>query len=137
MMTKASDKKITVFYDGLCHLCSREINHYKKMRGCENINFTDITSAEFDAKVEKLDPFAIHQTLHARDRDGKVKTGVDVFILIWSELPALKFLVPIAKTKPIYYVMTLFYSVFAKIRPMLPRKSCEDSPYCEVPPAAK
>lgn len=137
METKAENKKLTIFYDGLCHLCSREINHYKKMRGSENIIFTDITSADFDAQLENLDPFAIHQSLHARDINGNIKTGVDVFIAIWKELPALKFLVPIAQTKPIHYMMTLFYAVFAKIRPLLPRKSCEASPYCEIPPVLK
>lgn len=126
-------KNISVYYDGLCHLCSREINHYKKMRGSEFIDFVDITQPSFQAQKCGLDPIKVHQSLHIRDRSGAFQTGVDAFICIWQELPALRFLAPIARTKPVYFVLKIVYSIFAKVRPWLPRKSCETSPYCEAP----
>jgi len=128
------NKNIAVFYDGLCHLCSREINHYKKMRGSENIDFVDITNPSFRAETVGLDPVEVHKSLHVLNRSGKIQTGVDAFICIWSELAALRFLVPIAKTAPIRFVLSCFYFIFAKIRPYLPRKSCESSPYCDIHP---
>lgn len=131
---KKSFKRISVYYDGLCHLCSREINHYQKMTGAEQINFIDITTSAFDAKVERLDPVQIHKTMHVKDEAGKVHTGVDAFICIWKNLPTLQFLVPIAKFPPMRLLLDLFYFIFAKIRPLLPRKSCETSPYCETKP---
>jgi predicted DCC family thiol-disulfide oxidoreductase YuxK len=125
-------EKLNVYFDGLCHLCSREINHYRSMKGAENINFIDITSPNFDATQEGLDPIEIHKNMHVRDRQGRLHLGVDAFIWIWNELPALRFLVPIARVAPIHLVLKICYSVFAKVRPLLPRKSCEDSPYCET-----
>jgi len=126
-------EKLTVYYDGLCHLCSREINHYRTMKGAENIYFVDITSPEFHADQEGLDPIQIHKTMHVRDRQGQLHLGVNAFIWIWNELSVLKFLVPIARTGPVHLVLESAYSVFAKVRPFLPRKSCETSPYCETP----
>lgn len=128
------DKKKTIYFDGLCHLCSREINHYRGMRGSENLEFVDITSATFDAHKEGLDPRAVHKTMHLRNRDGRISTGVNAFISIWEELPALRFLVPIARFAPSHFILSGFYSLFAKVRPLLPRKSCDASPYCETPP---
>lgn len=51
----SSNQRTTVYYDGLCLLCSREITHYKKMKGSENINFIDITEPSFIARNQDLD----------------------------------------------------------------------------------
>lgn len=86
MSQDKSQTKVTIYYDGLCHLWSAEIAHYKKMRGSENIHFFDITSIDFDAKKEELDPLKVHQTIHAKDQDGNIHLGID----------ALKFIPPLA-----------------------------------------
>ncbi len=125
-------KNLNVYYDGLCHLCSREINHYKGMKGSEKINFIDITTSAFDAATEGLDPAEIHKTMHVRNKFGHIHVGIDAFIAIWEELPALRFLAPMARVRPVHLVLRSFYAIFAKVRPLLPRKSCESSPYCEV-----
>lgn len=124
---------VTVYFDGLCRLCSREIDHYRRMRGAENLRFVDITDPRFDARAEGVDPQRVHQVMHVRDRDGQLRTGVDAFICIWGELPAMRHLVPIAQWRPASWALKGVYSVFAKVRPLLPRKSCEDSPYCANP----
>lgn len=123
--------QVTVYYDGLCRLCSREINHYRGMRGAEALRFIDITSPDFDAPREGVDPVEVHKTMHVRDASGRLHLGVDAFICIWDQLPSLRFLVPVARTVPIHWVLRGFYAVFASVRPWLPRKSCESSPYCE------
>ncbi len=121
-----------VYYDGLCRLCSAEINHYKSMRGASKISFVDITGFEFDAKKEQLDPQKIHQEMHAKDMNGNLLIGVDAFILIWSQLPALAWLGKLAKIKFFNLILQGAYSGFVKIRPYLPRKSCEESPFCGI-----
>lgn len=124
--------QIKVYYDGLCVVCSSEINHYKKMKGSENIAFIDITSSAFRADLEDLDPKKIHNELHAKDADGKVYVGVDAFILIWASIEKLKWLSTAAQKKIFNKFLQFNYSLFVKIRPYLPRRSCEESPYCEV-----
>lgn len=124
--------RVQVYYDGLCHLCSREINHYRKMRGAENLEMIDITGPGFKAEKEGVDPREVHRSLHVRDREGRLHTGVDAFLCIWQELPAMK---PVRSLVALPILRPLFdglYSGFARVRPLLPRKACESSPYCEV-----
>lgn len=132
MSQESSLLKSKVFYDGLCRVCSAEISTYKKMKGADQIDFIDITSQDFDSKKENLDPFLVHKELHAKDEYGKVYVGVETFILIWTKLPSLNWLARLARQKWFNSFLRLNYSAFVKIRPYLPRKSCEASPYCEI-----
>lgn len=127
-----SETKVKVYYDGLCILCSSEINHYKKMKGSDNIQFVDITTTEFNPQTENLDPFKVHKELHSKDLEGRIFVGVDTFILIWSKIDKLKWLSKLAQKAPIKKTLELNYKLFVKIRPYLPRRACEDSPYCEI-----
>lgn len=130
---KNNNFEVSLFYDGLCHLCSREINHYKKLKGSEKINFVDITLANFDAKAEGLDPVAVNKYLHVKTKDGKIVTGVASFLEVWKQLPAYTWLAKLVSFMPIRKVADLGYMIFAEIRPLLPKKeSCETSPYCET-----
>lgn len=131
----ASPKKIEVFYDGLCVVCSAEIEHYKKLKGSENISFVDIANPEFDPAKENLDPHKINVELHARDAQGQLHIGVDAFILIWSQLEKLQWLHRIATKNSVKKFLQFNYQVFVKVRPFLPRKSCETSPYCDLGPS--
>lgn len=130
---KTSDK-ITLYYDGLCRLCSREISHYQKCAGSQSINFVDITTPGFSAEAHALDPYLVNKYLHVRKRDGSVVTGLDSFLAIWNELPRYRFLVSIASTWPLAPFLRLGYRIFAELRPLLPKKkqNCETSPFCEL-----
>jgi predicted DCC family thiol-disulfide oxidoreductase YuxK len=126
---------LTVYYDGLCLLCSTEIDHYKKQSGSEKINFVDITSAHFDAVKENLDPYAVHKILHSRKNSGQLLVKLDAFRAIWEILPKYKWLYRLSEKKVIRKLMDLGYSIFSYLRPFLPKKknsSCESSPYCSI-----
>ncbi len=131
-MTSQQQNSVKVFYDGLCRVCSAEINTYKKMNGSHSIHFIDITSPEFDAQVYHLDPFKIHKEIHGFTSDGKLTVGVDTFILIWDSIPRLQWLGHLARKKTVRALLDQFYKGFVIVRPYLPRKSCEASPYCEI-----
>lgn len=125
-----SENRTTVYYDGLCYLCSFEISHYQKMKGAESLRFVDITGPDFSAAQEQVDPFKIHESLHVRDVEGVLHTGVDAFIEIWKSLPGCQFMARAAQKSLVKGVLSAGYFVFAKVRPHLPRRSCENSPYC-------
>lgn len=131
-----SEQKLKVYYDGLCRLCSREIDHYRKQIGADRIQFIDICRPDFDATKEGLDPFEVHKVMHVRRPDGSLATRVQAFIEIWQVLPKYQFLAKLAKKSPARQSLEVGYSIFAKLRPWLPRRksqlNCEDSPYCEV-----
>ena len=124
---------VKVYYDGLCHLCSREIEHYRRQGGSESLQFVDITSSDFDALREGLDPYRVHREMHVRAQDGSLKTGIDAFIEIWEHLPRYRWAAGAARRKLLKTVLDLLYRAFARLRPLLPRKKdlCGDSPYCK------
>lgn len=123
-----------IYYDGLCKVCSAEIEHYKKQTGAHRFVFVDITHGSFDAKKAGLDPFQVHKVMHVRSPDGNIHTKVDAFRAIWKELPKYQWLYKLSGVTPIRKSMDLGYIAFSKIRPYLPRKSadCSQSPYCEL-----
>lgn len=102
------------------------------MKGAENIKFIDITRFDFDAKKEGLDPYLVHKELHAKDEHGRVFVGVETFILIWSKLDKLKWLSRLAQKAFVKSALEFNYKLFVKVRPYLPRKACEESPYCQT-----
>ena len=128
--------QLTVYYDELCVLCSKEIHHYQKLSGSENIRFVDITAPNFDAVREAVDPYNVHKNMHAKTNDGQLLTKINAFIAIWEILPKYHWLAKISKNYFIKKTMDAGYVVFAEIRPYLPKKqrqnNCSDSPYCET-----
>ena len=118
--------KTTVYFDGLCHLCSREIDHYRTMKGADALDFKDITATGFDAVKEGLNPKDIHRVMHVRAANGELRTGVEAFVEIWSNLDKMRWIVPWARRFPLKQVLNMGYVAFAKVRPLLPRKACAD-----------
>lgn len=130
-----TQNRIQVYFDGLCHLCSREIDHYRKLKGSEQIEFVDITAPDFDPRKSGLDPVRVHREMHVRKSDGSLAIGVDAFIAIWDTLPRYQFAARLARNRIPHALLTAGYKVFARVRPYLPRKKsdCNNSPYCEMP----
>ncbi len=81
---------IKVFYDGKCGLCSKEINHYRKIAPENIFEWIDITQSTKILKQENLDLEDTLRLLHAKDDDGKLHIGTDAFILIWRQLKAME-----------------------------------------------
>lgn len=129
--------KTTVYYDGLCAVCSREIDHYRRSRGADQIDFVDICGVGFDPSAHGLDPFGVHKVMHVKRRDGSLATRVDAFIAIWETLPGYTWLARWARAPFIRPILELGYDLFVFIRPWLPRRKataaqCDTSPYCDI-----
>ena len=107
---------ITVYYDGKCGLCSKEINHYKKIADNSKFNWVDITvdDAEFKKCGFKLTEGL--KFLHAKDGKGNFYKGVDAFILIWKNIKYWKILGHFAALPIIKNIADFLYSAFAKRR---------------------
>lgn len=127
-------EKTTVLFDGACHLCSREIEHYRRLDRAARLQLIDIAAPHFDAAAHGMDPAAVHKHLHVRRIDGSWAIGVDAFIAIWETLPRYRWAARWAARAPVKAVLRLGYAGFAKVRPYLPRRlryTCEDGA-CEV-----
>ena len=126
-------EKVAVFYDGACHLCSREIEHYRKKDTREAFSFVDISLPSFQAVELGLDPIQVQKVMHVRAPSGELKTGVDAFIEIWNHLPGFEPLARLATKAYVRPFLDLGYHAFARIRPFLPKKKAHcDSGTCHV-----
>jgi predicted DCC family thiol-disulfide oxidoreductase YuxK len=122
-----------IYYDGLCIVCSTEINHYRGLPGAEKFEFIDITKPDFQPELHGIDPFLAHKKMHVRDTNGILHQGVDAFRAIWFEIPKYNFLYQLSKGYLARTLLEIGYKFFVVIRPHLPRKKsdCSESPYCE------
>ena len=107
---------ITVFYDGKCGLCRREIAHYKRIAPAGIFSWIDIT---VDKKA--LEKIGIRyadglKLLHATDANGTVHAGVDVFLLIWKNIPRWRIVATLVGSPVIRPLANHTYRMFAAWR---------------------
>jgi len=121
---------LTVFFDGLCPLCSREIAHYRRRVTADSVEFVDIAGPKFDAVTLGLDPVQVHRHIHAKV-DGKLITGVDAFRALWGVIPGFRWLHWITGLPGVYSASKVLYAIFAWLRPLLPKRkrSCAGGQY--------
>jgi len=107
---------ISVFYDGKCSLCSREIKFYKKIAPKDLLHWVDVTTSENELKLSNIKLVDALMYLHAKDSRGKFHIGIDAFILIWSQLNYFKYLNFIVSLPLVYQLASFTYDKFAKYR---------------------
>ncbi len=107
---------ITVFYDGKCGLCSKEINHYRDIAEDGVFDWQDITQSTAALHKEGISLSQGLKLLHAKDEHGNLYVGIDAFILIWKQLKRWKILALIATIPIINSILKFAYKHFANWR---------------------
>lgn len=113
--------KPTVFYDGACPLCSREIKHYQRLRGAERIKWIDASKDSESLDQVGLSKDRAMARFHVLDTDGQWKTGAYGFAEMWSHLPAYRWLGVGTQKLGLLPLMDMAYERFARWRL---RKTC-------------
>lgn len=91
---------ITVFFDGACPLCRREIAHYRRRDLAGRLTFLDIAEDPgplSELGISQADALA---ALHVRDQDGRIFAGVAGFLAIWDALPRWRLLAATVRRVP-------------------------------------
>ena len=106
----------TIYYDGKCGLCSREIRYYQTIAPQGRFIWHDIAHdpaplAAFDVSQE-----AALRRLHAHDAHGRLHVGVDAFALIWRYLPRWRLASFLIRLPVIYQIASFAYRRFADYR---------------------
>ncbi len=121
---------LTVFYDGGCPVCSREIDRYRRISSVDKLIYVDISDPGFDPQRygRTLEEFMAE--MHAMDADGRFYRGVDAFRALWQGLPVSLYaeLGEVLGLPGIHLLARIGYRVFARLRRFLPRlgKSCDE-----------
>ena len=106
----------TVFFDGACPVCSKEIAAYQKMSGGNTIDWVDASTCDSTLLGEGLERTDAMQRLHVRDSNGKLISGAAAFIEIWKKLPAFAWLAPLLSLRPVLAVLEFSYRIFLVVR---------------------
>lgn len=115
-----TDTRPTVFFDGSCPLCRREIGFYQRQRGADAIEWQDVSSLQGDACVAPgLDCVSAMKRFHVRSPSGQIRSGASAFAELWTWLPAFAWAGRLARLPGILHVLELAYRAFLPLRPRL------------------
>ncbi len=107
---------ITVFYDGKCGLCSKEINHYREIAPSGVFDWQDITESATALEQEGVSLADGLRRLHALDATGQLHVGVDAFILLWRQLDRWRMLAAVVALPGVRQIANAVYNAFANWR---------------------
>lgn len=107
---------ITVFYDGICGLCSREIAYYRRIAPDGVFQWVDITADATPLTALGISYAKGLEQLHSVDSKGRLNVGVDTFLLIWRHLSGWKVLAAIVGFPALKPIVVYAYKAFAKWR---------------------
>ena len=116
-----ADYPLTVFYDGACPICAREMALMKRLDRTQRLTLLDFSLAGFAAPAD-LAVTDLSAVIHAQWADGTVITGVEVFRAIWEAI-GLGFLSRLSRLPLVAPLMVTAYGWFARNRLWLTGRS--------------
>ena len=84
--------QLTVYYDGACPLCRREIALYQSAEGADRLAFVDVACAPAEGPATDLDRDSALKRFHVRDSEGRLVSGAAAFGAMWLALPRWRWL---------------------------------------------
>ncbi len=111
-------EKTTIFYDGACSLCRKEISLLRKWDKRERIEFLDISPPDAAAfcPLPQGDMLA---RFHVRRGDGVIIDGAEAFTHAYAQIPGLSWVGAIGRFRPSRWLLNVAYAGFLKIRPSI------------------
>ena len=110
--------RLTVWYDGACPLCIREIALMRKLGRRDAITFVDIARPMASCPIDRqlmLDRF------HASE-DGRLLSGAAAFAAMWRAIPVLRPIGLLARLPGALALFEALYQGFLKIRPHIQKR---------------
>lgn len=115
-----ADPRMTVFYDGACPLCRREIAFYRRLDRAQRVHWHDVAQAA--ACPDGLCQSDLLARFHVRTAAGRMESGARAFAALWQELPApWPMFGRIAQWPGIAWLLEYAYRLFLKVRPLMRR----------------
>jgi predicted DCC family thiol-disulfide oxidoreductase YuxK len=129
---------LTLYFDGECPLCAREIKLLKAHAVETRLQFIDLSSADFDAQALGFTLEHMQSSLHARFADGRWVTGLDATLWSWRAAGLGVWAAPLT-WRPLKPLLGVAYRLFCRLRPHLAwlphpdgNRRCRDD-QCAVP----
>ena len=107
--------EVTIWYDGACPLCMREIGFMRRLDWQARINFINLMD---DAAPCPVDRTAMLSRLHALE-NGQILTGAAAFAAMWRVIPMLRPLGLLARNRFVLQGLEWLYLKFLRVRPRM------------------
>lgn len=121
---------LTVLYDGLCPLCNRTVIILSHFDAFSAVVFQDLQShAKNYRQLDTLSETELLRDLYALDRHGRLYSGIDTYIRIFS---AMLYLAPLALFMRIPGIYQCGKMLYRRIADQRARLVCDAS--CATPP---
>ena len=114
--------KPTLYYDGGCPVCSREIAVYRRQRGAQDVCWVDVSRCGAADLGPGLSRDAALARLYLRHPDGRLVSGAAAFAALWRSLPRLAWLGRLLGTRPVVWLLEAAYRLFLLARPAWRKK---------------
>ncbi len=112
----AGEARLTVWFDGGCPLCRREIALIRRLDRRRSIRFVDVSEARADCPIS---PDQLLARFHAREAGRPIVSGAAAFAAMWRAIPLLRPIGELARLPAVLWVLERFYTVFLVLRPRL------------------
>ena len=107
----------TIWFDGACPLCTREIAWMRRLDRRGRLQFVDVSDEQTACPGNRAELLA---RFHAKE-DGEIVSGAAAFAAMWRQIPLLRPLGLAARNRIILAILEAMYRVHLKIRPALQR----------------
>lgn len=117
-MHKKERWPLTLYFDGNCPLCAREIRVLRRYAAEDRLVFVDINNAEFDATALGFTVKQMQASLHACFADGQWVNGLDATLWSWRAAGLGIWATPLT-WRALRPLLALGYRLFCRLRPHL------------------
>ncbi len=111
-------KRVTVWHDGACPLCAREVALIHRLDRAGHVRFVDAADV---STVCPLDRGEMLARFHAQEEGGPVVSGAAAFAAMWRAVPLLRPLGLLARNERVLALLERLYLRFLRARPRLQR----------------
>jgi len=122
----SANQALRVFYDDLCPLCSKEINHYRKLVQHLAVDWVEISNSTELIESYGLSREQLLKRIHVITPNGEVVSGARAFTLIWLALRFYRVLGVVVTRLRLVGLLDSLYEPYADSR-YQKRMACHDS----------
>jgi len=109
---------LTLYYDGDCPLCAREIAWLRRRADPSKLQLADIRASDFDSEALGYSMTQLQNLLHARFANGQWVTGLDATYWSWTAAGHTWLARPLA-WRWLRPALDGLYRLFCRLRPGL------------------
>lgn len=114
----------TVYFDGGCPICSREISFYRRQPGADKISWVDLTTCPDSALPQGISRQTAMARFHVATAAG-ITSGAAGFLVLWRALPRFRWIGRLLSLPPLPWILERGYRIFLRVRPTRKLDDCD------------